>query len=98
MTTLAAMFGALPYWRNFSGNGYIAGTSPGLLTVNGSPAGREILLLDRLSHVLIASTFSHADGTYLFSNLDPTRKYDVIARDYAGVYNDVIRANVTPAT
>ena len=80
------------------GFGYISGTSPGLVTVNGAPAAREVELRDRAARVTLRIQFSKSDGTYLFACLDPTRKYDVIARDWQGVYNDVIRSNITPAT
>ena len=80
------------------GNGYIAGTSPGLLTVNGSVAAREIEVRVRTTRLILETKFSASDGTYRFNNLDTTLVYDVIARDWQGVYNDVIRANITPMT
>lgn len=83
---------------NFGGIGYIAGTLSGLVTVNGSPAARSVEVRHRMTRSVIAVVFSKSDGTYRVSGLDPTQKYDVIARDWQGIYNDVIRANVTPAT
>lgn len=82
----------------FGGAGYIAGVSPGLVTVNGSVAARQVEVRHRTSRMVMTVLFSNPDGTYLIGDLDPTQTYDVIARDYAGVYNDVIRANITPAT
>lgn len=82
----------------FGGLGYISGTSPGLLTVNGSPASREIELRHRKTRIVVSTKVSASDGTYYFSDLDPNEKFDLIARDWQGVYNDVIRSNITPAT
>jgi len=95
-TVLGAFLRLNPFTTG--GHGYIAGTTPGLLTVNGSPAAREIFLIDRVTWTVMQRTTSAPDGTYRFSNLDATRIYDVIARDFAGVYNDVIRARITPMT
>lgn len=80
----------------FSGPGYIAGMVPGIVSVNGSPAQRQIEIRERESRVVLATTISGTDGTYRFDNLDITREYDLIARDHEGIYNDVIASRVTP--
>lgn len=80
------------------GTGYIAGTAPGIVTVNGLPAAREIEIRDRTTRAPIFVGSSKPDGTYRLGGLNPSRKYDVLARDWQNVYNDVIRANITPAT
>lgn len=83
---------------SLAGNGYIAGVAPGVLTVNGAPASREIEVRDRSTRAIVFVGFCNPDGTYRVNGLNPARKYDVIARDWQGVYNDVIRSNITPAT
>lgn len=92
-----------PNWWTKATNiklGYIAGTGDGLLTVNGEVASREILLADAddiyqgFSH----RTFSLKNGQYLITNLDPTKRYLVMARDYKGDYEPVCYDNVTPAS
>ena len=74
------MLGALVYVRAaFSGAGYIAGT----VSVAGLPAARHVVLRHRRSGIAVQTTFSAADGTYRFDNLDPAHEYDVIVQDYA---------------
>jgi hypothetical protein len=77
---------------------YIAGISPGLVTVAGAPASRQVEVRHRITRAVVATTWSASDGTYKINDLDPTQLFDVIARDYSNTYNDVIRARVTPAT
>ncbi|MCQ4165146.1 hypothetical protein [Tahibacter harae] len=90
LTTFAAAHG------NFSGPGYIAGVPPGLVTVNGAAAAREVELRHRDSRAVVAATRSASDGTYLFRGLRTGEQYDLIGRDYGNVYNDVIVSRVTP--
>lgn len=80
----------------FGGSGYIAGESPGLVTVVTVPAQRYVELRDRLTRTVVLVVFSNSDGSYEFSNLDLDREFDVIARDYTGTYNDVIVSRVKP--
>lgn len=80
----------------FSGPGYISGKAPGLLTVNGSAASRNIELRHRKTRLLVGSVFSSNDGSFIFLGVDPGAEYDLIARDYADTYNDVIVSRVRP--
>jgi len=80
----------------FSGPGYISGKAPGLLTVNGSAASRNIELRHRKTRLLVGSVFSSNDGSFIFLGVDPGAEYDLIARDYADTYNDVIWSRVKP--
>jgi hypothetical protein len=82
--------------RKFSGPGYIAGESPGLVTVNTAAASREIECRDRRTRIVVATTFSASDGTYRFDGLDPNEEFDLIGRDWSGTYNDVIVSRVKP--
>lgn len=79
------------------GRGFIAGQAPGLVTVAGSPASREVRALDRKSGLLLSRTRSAADGTYVLNGLDPRFRYTVIAFDHTETFNAVIRDNITPA-
>lgn len=89
--------GLTRYRANFAaGAGYIAGEPPGLVTVNGVPAAREIELRHRAARVVIATTFSAADGTYRIDGVDPAQEFGIIGRDWAGIYNDTITARVRP--
>lgn len=87
------------------GEGVIAGelsgdpaVPDGLLTVNGVPASREIEVRDRKTRRMVSVRRSNADGTYRFPGLNPALQYDVIARDFAGDYEDVIAGAVRPHT
>lgn len=83
--------------------GYLAGEQDpdedagvGLLTVNAVPSGREIEVRHRLTRKVIATTFSASNGSWQVPDLPSLDEYDVIARDYAGVYEDVIIGGQLP--
>lgn len=77
--------------------GYLAGEQDpgadagvGLLTVNAAPSAREIEVRHRISRLVVATTFSGSDGSWQVPDLPSLDEYDIIARDWAGVYEDVI--------
>lgn len=82
--------------RPFAGLGFVAGIAPGIVTSNGSPAARYVEIRHRASRFVMGTVFSASDGTYRFDGLDPAQEYDVIGRDWAGIYNDAIIARVRP--
>lgn len=63
-------------------NGYIAGASDGIVTVQGKPASRKIWLLDAKTMVAEQVVTSLRNGHYLFLGLDPAKEYLVMVRDY----------------
>lgn len=75
---------------NFGGTGFISGQIPGIVTVDGASAVREIELRSRSNRKLIATTWSKPDGTYRFNDLSLNDEFDLIARDHQRVYSDVI--------
>ena len=84
-----------------SGVGYLSGSAPdGLVTVEGVPSSAEIRLLWRPASgtfsdgVLVAKTVAAVDGTWTFTGLNTSMRFDVVARK-AG-FNDVIVSNVQP--
>lgn len=79
-----------------SGAGYIAGESPGYVTVVTAPAAREVEVRHRITRAVVATTVSATDGSYRIDGLDPTQEFDVIGRDWTGTYNDVIVSRVKP--
>jgi hypothetical protein len=81
----------------FSGNGYIAGNAPAIVTVAGVPAPRPVRVLERKSLRLCGFATSASDGTFSISGLDTGRQFLVIALDNQGQFNAVIRDNITPA-
>lgn len=83
--------------------GYLAGEQDpdedpgvGLLTVNAVPSAREIEVRHRLTRAVVATTFSGTDGTWQVPDLPSQEEYDIIARDHAGVYEDVIVGGQLP--
>lgn len=86
---------------HYFGNGYIAGTGDGIVTINGQPAVRPVYLfefLDYTAPILVAKIFSNKDGRYLFKNLDPTKQYLVMCRDSEKEYEPFCWDYVVPAT
>ncbi|MFW6024081.1 MAG: hypothetical protein ACOC8P_00500 [Dichotomicrobium sp.] len=82
----------------FFGTGIIAGQLPGIVTVAGAPAARQIVLHVQHTHRSVAVTYSAPDGTYRFDHIDPNRRYYVTAFDHTRRFNAVIRDNITPKT
>ena len=79
------------------GDGYISGTAPGIVTVDGAPAGRQILLFERGTAQCAGETWSNPiDGTYMFDRLNPELEFDLIARDYTRTYSDVVIPAILP--
>ncbi len=81
----------------FKHKGYIAGTGDGLVSVGNKPASRKIYVLDTQTLTVIKTATSLDNGHYLITNLNPTKRYLVMARDYQGEYEPVCYDNVVPA-
>ena len=88
----------LPAIFAYENKGYIAGSSDGIVTVNGQPARRKIYIFDVVTLTWIKTATSLPNGHYLVGNLDPNQKYMVIARDYNKEYEPAVWDYVTPAT
>lgn len=80
---------ANPVW---GGTGVVSGT----VKIGTVAAKRRVRLYEAGSGVFIRECWSGIDGTYSFTGLKKDYKYTVTATDYAGTYNDVIAANLTP--
>jgi hypothetical protein len=85
------------------GDGYLSGSFPGgITTLNGVPVAATVRAHYRPAGgepgdgLLVASTESAADGTWIISGLNPDLKFDIIGR--LDGQNDVIAANVQPMT
>jgi hypothetical protein len=63
------------------------------------PMQRELKLLDEVTGVVIATTWSrHDTGEYQFNNIDLRRLFTVLAYDHAGVYKAVVASGQRPTT
>lgn len=77
----------------FGGAGRVAGVT----TVNGVATSKRVWLQEKASKLVIAQTWSAANGTYEFNNVDPEREYVVFSDDHTKVYNAVVSDRVVPA-
>lgn len=66
----------------YGGNGYIAGTGSGIVSVAGQPAKRRIWLIAVETMQVIDAVYSTAAGNFLFAALNPEYEYVVLGRDY----------------
>lgn len=78
--------------------GYIAGTADGIVTVNNIAAPRDITVLNAQDLSVVQRSQSLKNGHYLLNNLDPSKQYLVMARDYNKEYEPAVWDYVTPAT
>lgn len=62
--------------------GYIAGVNDGIVTVLGMPARRKIWLIDTQTMLVKQVITSLKNGHYLFTGLDPDKRYLLMVRDY----------------
>lgn len=63
-------------------SGYIAGVNDGIVTVLGKPASRCIFLLNANTLLVERAQWSLKNGHYLILNLDTSKEYLVMVRDY----------------
>lgn len=75
----------------FNGKSVISG----VITVEDVPASRRVRLYLRDSGILMAETWSAADGSYSFSNVDGAYEYFVVAHDHTRTFNAVVQDMLT---
>lgn len=88
-------------YKPLPGPGTLSGTYPdGIVSIEGVPGRATIRVLYRPlqgAHgdgVLVATTESADDGTWLIAGLDPSLRYDVVFRVEG--YPDLILSNIAP--
>ena len=79
-------------------SGYIAGGANGIVTVNGNPATRDIVVLNAQDLSVVQRSQSFDNGHYLLNGLDPSQQYLVMARDYNKEYEPAVFDYITPST
>lgn len=76
------------------------GKIPGVVNIDDTPdypVRRKVWLVRMRDAMVIRETWSDATtGAYLFTNIDRSQKYAVIAFDHTHVFNAVIADNITP--
>ena len=82
--------------------GFIAGTGNGIVTVDGKPSQKRIVIFERIDSLpILRQIWSNPDGTYLIDNLDKDKTYLVMAFDdkqkYEPVAWDFIKAAIRDA-
>lgn len=80
--------------------GFIAGSASGIVTVAGTPAQREILVMDAQAQdfTFIQRVYSLKNGHYWISELDVAKTYLIMCRDHEKQYEPVAWDYVSPAT
>lgn len=80
--------------------GYIAGEGDGIVTINGVPKSRKLLVYDAVTEQYVQTAYSLDNGHYLIPNLDPSRRYLVLCRPIYGIDESGVTAkawdNITP--
>ena len=86
------------YPKSANAKAYIAGTADGIVSINGSPASRPVYLIDADTLNIVDVILSTNKGNYLFTGIEPNKKYLVMARDYNHEYEPAVWDYVTPVT
>lgn len=76
-----------------------AGMVVGSVAEKGSPntpVVRRVVCLDETTGVQVGSTWSAADGSYVFTDLDPSRRVTVLAYDHTDHYRAVVADKLLP--
>lgn len=96
---------ALAFTQHVKSNhqGYIAGALDGIVTVNGTPAQREIWVMQADDYQFCRRQWSLLSGHYLITELDPDKQYLIMCRDLPPNdieqrYEPFVWDYVTPAT
>lgn len=79
-----------------AGYGYIAGETPGIVTLNDVPGVAVIDLLRRYDNAWLRREYSSDDGSYRFDRMPLNETYDLVARDLTDTWDDVIIGRVQP--
>ena len=78
--------------------GFIAGNGNGIVTVDGKPGQKRIVIFER-THTFpcLRQTWSNSDGSYLLPWLDVSKIYTVMAVDDKEKYEPVVWDFIKPA-
>lgn len=77
----------------YDGTGKIAD----ILTVNGIPSIRKIMLFENISMLPLDITWSNSNGYFEFNGLHTNLKFTIIGIDYNNQYQPDVLMNVQPS-
>ena len=78
--------------------GFIAGNGNGIVTVDGKPSQKRIIVFERIhAFPCMRQTWSNADGSYLIPWLDVSKIYTVMAVDDKEKYEPDVWDYIKPA-
>ena len=81
--------------REDGGRGILRGTVKEKALPQDTPLRRRVVLLNDLDHRVVRETWSDAvTGEYTFPEIDPNRRYTVLAYDHTGTYRAVVADNL----
>lgn len=75
----------VPIFPIITRTGYVAGLGDGIVTVNGVPQSRKLIVYDAITEQRVQTAYSLDNGRYLIPNLDPNKRYLVVCRPLHGV-------------
>ena len=78
------------------GTGQIVGTVAQKNLPTDIPLARRVTLIDESTRRTIREVWSSPAGDYMFSSINPARKYTVLAYDHENDYRAVVADNLTP--
>lgn len=98
---MAAMvlFDAVHAVTSVMGTGSISGEADAVVTVDGTPARRQVFLYERTPNTgkLIRMRWSDGEGRYRFTHLPIENRYMVVAHDHLRQHNAVAMDHIQPA-
>lgn len=68
----------------------------GVVTIQGTAAARKVRLYNKSTGQLVGQVMSGINGSYTFTNLDPSFEYFAVAHDHTRTYNAVIQDMIQP--
>ncbi|CAM3306594.1 LamG-like jellyroll fold domain-containing protein [Halomonas lysinitropha] len=63
---------------------------------NGNPVSRRVRCFERTTGRIVREGWSNSAGYYQFDDLDPAKRFTIVAHDHTGEYNAVIADNAQP--
>lgn len=79
-------------------SGFIVGCNDNIVTKNNKPSIQLVYLYDSVTLNIVFKSASNSNGSYMFLNVDPSKKYLLMVRDYNGNNQPYAWDEVVPST